>query len=82
MVFFNIGINDPRNLRPHHIYRRMAGGTNACSYADIFPPLQPGVLLHGDASDHPTNIQQMWDLGQMILKENPKHHDIHTGYHL
>ena len=81
-ICFNSGVETPKQLRPHHIYRKIAGGSNACSYADIFPPIANRALLDGRVLEHPTNIQQIWDLSQKLLKENLQYQNIHTSYHL
>jgi len=66
-----LGIEDPNLLRADHVMRRMAGGTYSKSYADIFPPLEPGSLLLKAAENHPSNIQTVWEHGQMILRGTP-----------
>jgi len=66
-----IGLDNPGELRPDHIMRKMAGGTYSKSYADIFPPLESGSLLSGAAADHPSNVQGMWDTGQKLLRGQP-----------
>lgn len=57
-----VGCNNPADLKPSHIIRRMEGGTYFKSFKDLFPPLEPGSLLAGDCKDHPSNIQMVWDL--------------------
>jgi len=62
-----VGFDNPRELRPDHIMRRQAGGTDAVSHAEIFPPLLPGALLT-PGLEHPSNIQRLWNQGQQVLK--------------
>jgi len=66
-----IGLDDPRKLRPDHVMRRMEGGTYSRSYADIFPPLEPGSLLIKGNAKHSSNIQAVWDMGQHLLRGEP-----------
>lgn len=43
-------------------------GRHAASYADLFPPLEPGSLLTGMA---PANRQDTWNMGARLLEANP-----------
>ena len=50
------GMDDPRDLRPHHILRRVGDG-RVVSLAQQFPEMLPGVLL---GKDVPTAIEPFW----------------------
>jgi hypothetical protein len=71
-----VGLDDPRALRPDHVMRRMAGGTGSKSYAELFPPLERGKLIGAGCTNHPTNIQAVWDQGQKMLRDSSRSHSI------
>jgi hypothetical protein len=51
------GLDDPRGLRPWHVYRRVSP-TEVKTYADIFEYLEPGSLLGGYV---PERYHRAWD---------------------
>ncbi len=51
------GIDDPRQIRPEHILRRVGVG-DVRSYAEIYPNLEPGAMLTGSA---PEPLMRLWD---------------------
>jgi len=63
-----MGVEDPDDLRPEHVMRRLAGGTYSLSYADVFPRLEPRSLIEGTAHNHPSNIQDFWLQGEQTLR--------------
>ena len=50
------GMDSPRDLRPHHILRRVGDG-RVVSLAEQFPEMLPGVLL---GKDIPSAIEPFW----------------------
>jgi hypothetical protein len=57
-----VGLNNPAGLKPEHIIKRVSA-TQTMSYAEIFPPLDPGCIFVGKA---PTNIQEAWEKAHVI----------------
>jgi len=51
------GLDHPGKVRPHHILRRVGVG-NVLSYEEIYPSLEPGAILAGQA---PAPLQRLWD---------------------
>jgi len=51
------GVSDPAELRPHHIYRRTGIGQIE-TYAEIFAPLEPNILIEGTP---PAPYDRLWN---------------------
>jgi len=63
-----MGLEDPGELSPRHVMIRMAGGSTSKSYEEVFPTMEEGALLRGDAGETGAEIQAVWDEAQEILK--------------
>src|SRR4051794_17246025 len=57
-----VGLDDPADLKPEHIMKRVSA-THTMSYAEIFPPLDPGCIFVGKA---PKNIQEAWEKAHAV----------------
>lgn len=51
-----------------HMIKLRTDGVNSASYADLFPPCEPGSLLEGTA---PRKLQAVWKAGQALLEAHP-----------
>jgi len=63
-----LGLSDPRGLCPDHVHRRLAGGSQQVTLAQIFPLVPSGALLRGEAKGHASNLQDVWDEAQKVLQ--------------
>ncbi|MEQ1758124.1 MAG: FMN-binding glutamate synthase family protein [Vicinamibacterales bacterium] len=54
------GLQDPGALKPWYVMRRVNSG-EVKSYNDIYPPLEPGVLLHSSVGG---SLGKAWDVAR------------------
>lgn len=63
-----IGVNKPSELHPSHVMRRISG-VHVSTYADLFPPVQPGALINGSG---PELLQEYYAMGKMVYENGGK----------
>ncbi len=56
------GLKHPSELGPEHIIRRVSR-TKVHSYMDLFPNLEPGVLISGGETNHSV-FEKYWDIAR------------------
>jgi hypothetical protein len=54
------GLDHPSQFQPHHFFKR-GGGGRVMTYAETYPPLEPGELLRG--TDDP-RFKMAWAMAQ------------------
>lgn len=64
------GLKHPSELGPEHIVRRVSK-TTVHSYMDLYPFLEPGVLVNGGELEHSV-FQKYWDLARSDSFDPPE----------